>query len=308
VRLAPDGKITLFAKNPEIGQGVKTAFALILAEELDADWADVSVEQSPVDADLYGMQSAGGSRSIPTNWMVLRQAGAGARAMLIAAAAGRWNVPLTELTVASSIVRHSRSGHSATYGELAEAAATVPLPDSANLQLKSRSDFALLGKRHGGVDNRKIATGAPLFGIDVDLPDMKIAIFQKCPRLFGRVKFANLAQVKTMPGVVDAFVVTGTGKPAELLDGVAIIAKDTWSALRAKQELNVEWDESEASQDDWDRISERASILAANPVGEQVVRTNGGVDAAMTGLKKVKAYYTYGLVAHGQLEPMNCTA
>lgn len=308
VRIAPDGKITLFAKNPEIGQGVKTSFALILAEELDADWAAVSVEQSAVDNALYGLQSAGGSRSIPTNWMALRQAGAGARAMLVAAAAQRWGVPAAELTTAASTVRHISGNRTASYGELAEAAAQMPLPDAAALKLKNRAQFALLGKRHGGVDNRKIVTGQPLFGIDVDVPGMKFAVFQKCPRRFGRVKSANLAQIKAMPGVVDAFIVTGTGKPAELLDGVAIIANDTWSALAAKRELNVQWDETEASRDNWDQIADNARRLAANRVGEQVVRTNGDVDAAMTGLPPVRAYYTYNFVAHGQLAPMNCTA
>lgn len=308
VRIAPDGRITLFAKNPEIGQGVKTSFALILAEELDADWDDVTVEQSPIDEALYGLQSAGGSRSIPTNWMALRQAGAAARAMLLAAAARQWGVPIAELTTASSTVRHTATNRVASYGVLAEAAAQMPLPEPQALKLKNRSQFGLLGKRHGGVDNRKIVTGQPLFGIDVDLPNMAFAVYQKCPRRFGRVRSANLAQVKAMPGVMDAFVVTGTGKPAELLDGVAIIARDTWSALSAKRALKVEWDETEASQDNWTAITEKAKILAGSPVGEQVVRASGDVDAAMTGLRKVQAYYTYSFVAHGQLEPMNCTA
>lgn len=308
VRIAPDGRITLFAKNPEIGQGVKTSFALILAEELDADWNDVSVVQSPVDDVLYGLQSAGGSRSIPTNWLALRQAGAGARAMLMAAAAKQWSVPVSELTTASSTVRHSASSRVASYGSLAEAAAQMPLPDAKALKLKSRGQFGLLGKRHGGVDNRRIVTGQPLFGIDVDVPNMKFAVFQKCPRRFGRVRSANLDHIKTMPGVIDAFVVTGTGKPAELLDGVAIIARDTWSALSAKRELKVDWDDTEASHDNWADITERAKALAASPVGEQIVRANGDVDAAISGLRKVQAYYTYGFVAHGQLEPMNCTA
>lgn len=308
VRIAPDGKIMLFAKNPEIGQGVKTSFALILAEELDADWADVSVEQSSVDATRYGLQSAGGSRSIPTNWMTLRQAGAGARAMLLAAAAQRWNVPVAELTTTASTVRHAPSNRSTGYGTLADAAAQMPLPDPAALKLKDRDAFALLGKRHGGVDNHRIVTGQPLFGIDVDVPGMKIAVFQKCPRRFGRVKSVNLAQVKAMPGVIDAFIVNGTGKPAELLDGVAIVANDTWSALSAKRALIVEWDEADASLDDWDQITKVAKALAADPSSAQLVRRNGDVQSAMAGLKPVKAYYTYSFVAHGQLEPMNCTA
>lgn len=308
VRVAPSGKITLYAKNPEIGQGVKTSFALILAEELDADWADVNVEQSPIDNALYGLQLAGGSLSIPMNWTVLRQAGAGARAMLLAAAAGQWRVPVSELTTRKSTVRHGPSGRVASYGSLAEAAAKMPLPDPQALQLKTRDRFTLLGKRHGGVDNRKVVTGQPLFGIDVDVPGMRFAVFQKCPRRFGKVRSANLAQIRAMPGVLDAFVVAGTGKPAELLDGVAIIAKDTWSALSAKRALVVDWDESEASHDSWDAITETAQALMARPVGEQVVRSNGDYDSATNGLRKVQARYAYSFVAHAQLEPMNCTA
>ncbi len=308
VRIAPDGKITLFAKNPEIGQGVKTSFALIIAEELDADWDDVSVFQSPVDSTLYGLQSAGGSRSIPTNWLALRQAGAGARSMLVAAAARQWGVAAGEITTASSMVSHAPSRRTANYGALADAAAQMPLPDPQALKLKSRDQFTLLGKRHTGVDNRKIVTGQPLFGIDVDVPGMKIAVFQKCPKRFGRVRTANLAEIKAMPGVVDAFAVKGTGKPAELLDGIAIVANDTWAALAAKRQLKVEWDETEASQDSWTEITTQAGKLTANRVGEQVVRANGDVDGAMAGQRKVAAQYSYSFVAHGQLEPMNCTA
>ncbi len=308
VQITPDGKITIAAKNPEIGQGVKTSFALIVAEELDANWADVTVMQSDVDAARFGNQSAGGSRSIPTNWMALRQAGAGARAMLISAAAKQWNVPESELTTSASVVHHTASQRSARYGTLATAAAALPVPDATSLKLKNRGDFRLLGKRHTGVDNRKIVTGQPLFGIDVDVPNMQIAVFQKCPAIYGKVKSANLAEIKALPGVTDAFVVAGTGKPAEVLNGIAIVAKDTWSALSAKRKLQVEWDQTAASNDSWKGYVERAKALSGQPVGAQIQRANGDVDAAMTGKKTVEAYYAYGFVSHAQLEPMNCTA
>lgn len=269
VRIAPNGRITLLSKNPEIGQGIKTAFALILAEELDANWDNVSVIQAPIDSALYGQQSAGGSRSIPANWMTLRQAGAGARAMLIAAAARRWSVPERELTTSASTVIHQPTGRSASYGSLADAAAQVPLPDPRSLQLKGKQAFQLLGKRHGGVDNRQIVTGQPLFGLDVDVPGMKIAVFQKCPRPYGRVRQANLADIRKLPGVLDAFVVEGTGKPAEVLNGVAIIAQDTWSALSAKRQLAIEWDETPASQDSWTAIVEQAKKSPLSPLANK---------------------------------------
>lgn len=308
VRIAPDGAIELFVKNPEVGQGIRTSFALILAEELDAKWDDVFVRQADIDAARYGFQFAGGSMSTPMNWDALRQAGAGARAMLLAAAARQWNVPVAELSTAQSTVIHAASNRRASYGSLAEAAAAMPLPDPAGLVLKKPEQYVLLGKRHAGVDNHAIVTGKPLFGIDVDVPGMHIALFQKCPTLFGQVKSANLAEIRAMPGVTDAFAVEGTGKSEEVLAGIAILAKDTWSALSARKKLIVEWDESAASTDSWSAMASQARALAGKGAGTQVLDERGDAAAAMAGQKTIDAFYTYGFVSHAQLEPMNCTA
>jgi isoquinoline 1-oxidoreductase beta subunit len=156
VQIQPDGKVVLFAKNPDVGQGVKTSLPMIVAEELDADWQHVEVRQSIIDAALYGPQFAGGSLSIPMNYDSLRRAGATARAMLVAAAAKTWNVPAAELTTEKSSVLHAKSNRSATYGELAEVAATLPVPDAASIALKPKSSFRLLGTRVTGVDNAKL--------------------------------------------------------------------------------------------------------------------------------------------------------
>lgn len=179
VKIAPNGKITLYSKNPEIGQGIKTGFGVILAEELDAKWADVTVEQSPINAAVYGAQFAGGSMSIPMNFTTLRQAGAGARALLVAAAAQQWGVPASEITTSDSTVIHAASNRSAGYGSLATAAASMPVPNPAELKLKDRKDWKLMGKRFTGVDNTKLVTGQSLFGMDVQLPNMKVAVFEK---------------------------------------------------------------------------------------------------------------------------------
>lgn len=310
VRIAPDGRITLYSKNPEIGQNIKTAFGLILAEELDARWADVVVEQSPIDP-VYGSQFSGGSLSVPQAWMTLRQAGAGARAMLLAAAAQRWGVPVSGLTTSESTVHHASSGRSLGYGELATEAAALPVPQLELLKLKERKDWRLLGRRHRNVDGRAIVTGQPMYGIDVQLPDMRVAVCQRCPMVYGKVRSANLDEIRRLPGVEQAFIAEGTGRPTEMLAGVVIIAKNTWSALAARRKLAVVWDEAPASRDSWTRYSEQASVLMAKAVGEQTIQSGSGVDEALAdqaGGRRVQARYTYGFVAHGQLEPMNCTA
>lgn len=308
VRIAPDGRITLFARNPEMGQGIKTAFALILAEELDARWADVQVQQSPIDPAAYGNQFSGGSLSVAASWTTLRQAGAGARAMLVAAAAKKWGVPHAEITTGDSQLRHGPSGRTARYGELATDAAAQPLPDLRQLRLKARKDFKLLGKRHQGVDSYKIVTGQPLFGIDVQLPGMQVAVFQKCPAVYGKVRSANLEAIRALPGVTHAFIVQGTGKPTECLAGVAIVARNTWAALSAKRKLEVVWDQAEASTDSWQGYVAQASVLGKQTQGAQVVQAIGQVDALLQGQRVVEGVYAYGFVAHAQLEPQNCTA
>ncbi|HEX3139579.1 MAG TPA: molybdopterin cofactor-binding domain-containing protein, partial [Rhizobacter sp.] len=307
VRVAPDNTVTLFSKGPEIGQGIKTAFGLIIAEELDADWKTVKVEQAPVNPKVYGYQGAGGSTSIPRGWDQLRQAGATARAMLIAAAAAQWNVPATECTAAASVVTHTSSGRKLTYGALAKAASTQPVPDGTKLPLKTRADYKLLGKRYTGVDNLQVVTGQPLFGIDVTMPGMLYANYTKCPAVGGKVKSANLDEIKKMPGVVDAFVLDGTGNPAEVMPGVAIITKSTWEAFKAKAALKVEWDESAASKDSLTQAAAKAKELSAKP--PTPANNVGDVDAAFASAAKVvEASYDYAMVSHQQLEPQNSTA
>jgi isoquinoline 1-oxidoreductase subunit beta len=308
VKIAPDGKITLYSKNPEIGQGIKTGFGVILAEELDAKWSDVTVEQSAINAAVYGAQFAGGSLSIPMNFVTLRQAGAGARALLVAAAAQQWGVPAAELTTSDSTVIHAASNRRASYGSLATAAASMPAPNPAELKLKDRKDWKLMGKRFTGVDNVALVTGKPLFGVDVQLPNMKVAVFEKCPAVGGKVASANLDEIRKLPGVVDAFVVEGTNNVIEVMPGVAIVADNTWAAFSAKKKLKVTWDESTASKDSWTAFSAKAKESAKGP-GAQELRKVGDVDAGLKGAKKtVEAFYTFGFISHANLEPQNTTA
>jgi isoquinoline 1-oxidoreductase subunit beta len=307
LRISRKGSILIYSKGPEIGQGIKTAFPLIIAEELDAKWSDVVVEQAPVNPAVYGRQSAGGSRSIPDSWDQLRRAGAVARSMLVSAAAASWKVPAGECTTRDSAVWHGK--RSLGYGALAARAAALPVPDPASVKLKERSEYRLLGKSYTGVDNFKVVTGAPLFGIDQQLPGLKVAVFERCPAVGGKVKTANLDEVKRLTGVRDAFVIEGTGKPTEVMPGVAIVADTTWAAFEARKKLRVEWDEDTASKDSWSELVKRAAALGKQPVGEKTLISTGSVDEALkNAAKTVEAYYTYPFVSHAPLEPQNCTA
>ena len=308
IQISPDGSIVIYSKNPEIGQGVKTAMPMIIAEELDADWSHVRIEQSPINSAIYGRQRAGGSRSISSSWDQLRYAGAVARSMLLAAAAQRWGVAVSECATKMSTVIHVSSGRLVSYGELAEAAAALPVPSDASITLKERKDYKLLGQRITGVDNRDIVTGKALFGIDQVLPGMLYAAYEKCPATGGRVAEANLDEIRSLPGVHDAFVLDGNGLPTELMSGVAIVATSTWAAFAAKRQLRVSWDESGAATDSWSDAVAQAKKLAAHP-GKETLVDQGEVDEVFKhAATTIEAFYTYPFVSHAPLEPQNCTA
>ncbi|KAA0697131.1 xanthine dehydrogenase family protein molybdopterin-binding subunit [Neorhizobium sp. P12A] len=308
IRIAPDNTITIYSKAPEIGQGIKTSFGVIIADELDADWNHVVMEQAPINPKVYGSQGAGGSTSIPRAWNQLRQAGAGAKAMLIAAAAQEWAVDPSQITAQDSVITHAASGKSATYGSMATAAAKMPVPDPKSLKLKARADYRLIGKRYRGVDDPKVVTGQPLFGIDVQVPGMVYANYTKCPAAGGKVRSFNVDEIKAQPGVLDAFAVDGTGMMVEVMPGVAIIAKDTWSAFKAKDKLKVDWDLSEASTDSSSQFSAEAKKVATS-FPEKFDDNVGDVDKSFANASKtVEAFYEYPFAAHVPLEPMNTTA
>jgi isoquinoline 1-oxidoreductase beta subunit len=309
ITITPDGKITIIAKNPEEGQGVKQSLPMIIAEELDADWSQVTVAQADSDESKYGRQFAGGSLSTPMNYDNHRRLGAAARAMLVAAAAKRWGVAEGELTTSRGAVAHQATGRRATYGSLASEAATLPVPDLATVTLKDPKTFRLLGKRVPGLDNRKIVTGKPIFGIDVVVPGMLHAVYEKCPVFGGKVVSANLATIRRLPGVKHAFVVEGVGTALDgLMPGVAIVADTWWNAKTAREKLQVRWDEGATAQQGSEWFARQAAELARKPA-DRVVRKDGDVDAAMASAAKVvEAEYFYPFLHHATLEPQNCTA
>ncbi len=308
VRIAPDGTATIMAKNPEIGQGIKTMLPMLIAEELDIDWKDVRIEQADADQSTYGIQFAGGSAATPLNWEPMRRVGAAARAMLVAAAAQSWGVPASECSTSSGKVLHSASGRSLGYGEVADAAARLEPPDMSALTLKDPKDYKIIGQPVPGVDNPQIVTGRPLFGIDFATPGMVFAVFEKCPVFGGKVVSANLEEIRALPGVEKAFVVEGGDNLTGLLSGVAIVAKSWWLAESARQKLNVKWDEGPTSQQSSAGFSERASELGKQSP-TMSLRSTGDVESALRDADKVvEAAYEYPFLAHAPLEPQNCSA
>jgi isoquinoline 1-oxidoreductase beta subunit len=308
IRIRPDGSVTLQSKNPEIGQGIKTSLPMIIAEELDVDWARVSIEQAATDATRFGSQFAGGSLSTALNYDQMRKVGAAGRALLITAAAARWSVPVADCRTEPGVVIHSPSGRRLDYGTLVADAAKLPPPDLATMALKDPKAFRIIGKPHGGIDSARIVKGQPIFGIDTVVPGMVHAVFEKCPVFGGKVISANLDEVRALKGVRGVLIVRGGPALEGLLDGVAILADSWWTANRARQTLKVVWDEGATATVSSEGLAATADTLSRQP-GTKVLRKDGDVDTALSGAARVvEAAYSYPFIAHAPLEPQNCTA
>ena len=315
VRIDPDGRITIMAKNPEIGQGVRTMLPMLIAEELDVDWKEVHVEQAGLDEKVFGPQFAGGSMATPLNWDPLRRVGAAYRQMLIAAAAETWGVHPSQCTTQPGRVLHAAGNRSASYGELAAKAAALPVPDLNSVPLKDPKDYRIIGKSQTGVDTRAIVTGKPLFGIDFTLPDMLQAVIERCPVLGGKVKSANTEDVSKLPGVRKVIVVEGTIPDEAVFPsdpgmeaGVAILADTWWQAQNARKSLKIDWDFGPHANQSSETFAQRAAELLKSPP-VNTVRHDGDVDAAFkSAAKVVEATYAYPFIAHATLEPQGSTA
>ncbi len=304
VTITADNRIIITAHNPEIGQGIKTSIPMLVAEELDVEWTQVEIVQALANAAVYGRQVAGGSMATTLQYDALRRVGAGARAMLIDAAAVAWGVPAGEISTGGAMLRH-QSGKSASYGSMAAAAAKLPPPEAAALTLKDPKSFKLIGTPVSGVDNRAIVNGEPLFGIDATLPGMKYAVYHKRGIAGAEVKSVDLAPVKARKGVSDAFVIAGN---PDLAGGIAIIADSTWAALNARDSLQPDWSAGDGafqSTATWAAMA--ADRKTASP--ERTIVSHGDVTAALgTAARVVRADYAYPFLAHVPMEPMNCTA
>ena len=309
VKIAPDGIVTITSKNPEIGQGIKNMLPMIIADELDVDWSSVKVVQADVDQSKYGAQVAGGSTATPTNWDPMRQVGSAIRQMVLAAAADKWSVPVSELTTASGRVMHASSKRSVGYGELATAAAAKPVPTLSMVPLKDPKDYKIIGKPMRGVDTAAITTGKPVFSIDFTVPGMLWAVYQKSPVFGAKVASSNLDQIKTMPGVKHAIVVEGTTNLQGLMPGIAIVADSWYQANQARKALKVEWAQHPTSTQSSEAFQAKADELGKGAYATKL-RTDGDVEKAFAapGAKIVEGSYFYPFIAHTPLEPQNCVA
>ncbi|WP_341930069.1 xanthine dehydrogenase family protein molybdopterin-binding subunit [Methyloversatilis discipulorum] len=299
LRIGTDGTVTVVSKHLEMGQGVYTGLATLVAEELDADWSRVTVEGAPADAKRYSnlfwkAQGTGGSTAIANSYEQMRRAGATARAMLVSAAAQQWKVPASQITVKNGVVSHAASGRKAGFGELAEAAAQLPVP--ANVKLKNPKDFTLIGRSAPRVDSVAKTTGRATFTQDVKLPGMLVAVAAHPPRFGGRVKSVDDKAARAIKGVNDVVVIP---------NGVAVLASDYWTAKKGRDALKVEWDEAQAYRGSSDAIvadyRERAKTPGLN------ARNDGNAEAALAKAGKViEAEYVFPYLAHASMEPLNC--
>lgn len=302
----PTGEVTVKIPVPEIGQGVRTSLAMLAAEELDVPWEHVRVRQAAAADDLGPHPMAGGSFSVRAYWIPLREAGATARAALIGAAAARWGVAAADLEAQEGQVRHRGTSRSLSYGELAAAAAALPIP--TNAPLKDPADFRLIGTERHHLDSQAIVTGTIEFGLDTMLPDMTRAVIQRCPTYGGRVRGVDDTAALQLPGVrnvvrVDA-VGGGENRPYSV-EGVAVVADTTWQAIEGRRALNVDWNHGVNVRESTDRLHEVCQELIDRPA--QMHREAGDVDTALaTADRVVDATYHAPFLAHAPLEPMNC--
>ena len=301
VRIAPDNTVTVISKHLEAGQGVWTGLPAIVAEELDASWEQMRVESAPAQVPLYGnlafggkIQATGGSTAVANSWQQLRQAGATARAMLVAAAAKEWNVPATEITVSEGVVAHAGTGRKASFGELASRAAREPVPTT--VPLKDPAKFTIIGnEKLTRLDARAKSSGRQQFAIDVMLPGMMTAVVMRPPRFGGKVSSFDASKAKAVPGVVDV---------VQIPRGVAVVGRDMWSARKGREALTVTWDESEAEKRGTAELMKEYRTIARGKDAATVAE-RGEVERALgQARKRVEGEFEFPYLAHATMEPL----
>jgi isoquinoline 1-oxidoreductase beta subunit len=299
VRIGTDNKVTVFSKHTEMGQGAYTGLATIVAEELDADWEQIMVEGAPANAALYanlrwGFQGTGGSSSIRNSFAQMRQVGAAARQMMVTAAAVEWDVPAEEITVIRGVVYHGASDHRSNFGELAESAARQTLPEK--VALKSRDQFTLMGTELPRIDVPGKTNGSAVFTQDLKLPGMLTAVVAHAPRFGATVKSLDDRAARESNGVEGVY---------QIPSGVAVVADNFWSALKGRELLSIEWDDTNAFTKSSDDLASEFRELAKTP--GPIVRDDGFAEASIRDAAQyVEAEFEFPYLAHASLEPLNC--
>ena len=296
IKVQSDNIVQIMVGKSEMGQGVLTSLPMIIAEEMDLDWSKVVVEKAPANRKKYGWQMTGGSNSVSGGYNKLRQAGATAREMLVMAASEEWSVPISECNTNNGNVIHERTGRKLSYGDLAEKASQLKVPKKPTL--KNKSDFSIIGQNMKRTDTLSKINGTAQFAMDVQLDGMVYATIVHSP-VFGRkLKSFNKASVSDISGVINIFAIES---------GLAIVAKNTWAALKTGKQIEIKWDEGEAAGLDDETI--RKQLLDASKEKGSVVRKEGNVKKALQSSDKIiEAIYESPLQAHATMEPMNCTA
>jgi isoquinoline 1-oxidoreductase beta subunit len=299
LRIGADDSVTVIAKHVEMGQGAYTGIATVVAEELDADWEKVRVESAPADAKRYAnlafgtIQGTGGSSAMANSWNQLREAGGKARAMLLAAAAKEWKVPVAELTVDKGMVFHAGKKRRAAFGALVATAATLPVPET--VQLKDPKDFKLIGHRAPRVDAAAKSDGTAQFTIDVAMPGMLVALLKRPPLFGSTVKSFDATAAAAVPGVVKVVQVPG---------GVAVVAKGFWAAKQGRDALKIEWDDANAEKRSSATLMDEYRRLADQPA--LPARKDGDAAQAIKGAtRRVSASYEFPYLAHAPMEPLD---
>ena len=309
VSIAPDGIVTIVAIRSEMGTGSRTSLPMIIADEMDADWSRCRIVQAPGDEDKYGNQDTDGSRSLRHHLQPMRQCGAAVRHMLEAAAAKRWGVDPGEVAAQNHEIVHKSSGRKLGYGELAADAGTLPAPAADQIKLKDPSSFRYIGKGNVSiVDLFDITTGRAVYGIDAKLPGMKYAVVARPPVLGGKLASYNADAAMKVPGVEKVVTIDGTPPPAAFqpLGGVAVIARNTWAALKGRDALKVTWDDGPHGS--YNSAAYKAQLEETARQPGKVVRNDGDAEKALASAAKVvSAEYYIPHIAHATMEPPSAT-
>ncbi len=303
VQIDDDGDVTIWVPKSEMGQGVRTALPMLVAEELDADWKKVRIRQAHLDK-KFGRQGTGGSSSVRTSWKPLREAGAAARAMLVAAAAAKLAVPADSLTVSDGVITHGASGKKLTFGEVAADAAKLELPKE--VKLKEPKAFKIVGRKADRLDNADIVTGKAGYGIDVRVPGMLYAVVRRSLAFGGTVASFDDTKAKAIPGVRQVVKIDAMGSDLPW-NGVAVIADSTWAAMRGRDALDVKWNPGDAASESTESLRKQME-KAVTTAAKRVVDIGNVDTATVSAAKKIDAVYELPFLAHATMEPMNATA